>query len=49
VGWQVTPAVQGTQLPNLQTEFVPHGVPSVTAMLLSLQTGLPLMQLSVPV
>ena len=49
VGWQVWPAVHETQLPLLHTRFVPQVVPSATFDPLSLQTGAPVLQLSVPV
>jgi hypothetical protein len=46
---QLAPAVQATQLPEaLQTLFVPQLVPAVTAVVLSLQTGVPVEQDSVP-
>lgn len=46
---QLAPAVQATQLPEaLQTLLVPQLVPAATAVVLSLQTGVPVVQESVP-
>jgi hypothetical protein len=46
---QLAPAVQETQLPEaLQTLFVPQLVPAATSVVLSLQTGVPVEQESVP-
>ena len=45
---QVPPAVQATQLPALQTMFVPHPVPSGAAVPLSWQVIFPVSQLKAP-
>ena len=37
LGWQLVPGVQGTQVPLLQTMFVPHTVPLTSALPLSAQ------------
>jgi hypothetical protein len=47
-GWHAWPAVQDTQAPARQTRFVPQAVPSGWFAPLSVQTGLPVEQLSVP-
>jgi len=47
-GVHATPAVHGTQLPVLQTWFVPHVVPLASDVPASWQVGLPVMQVSVP-
>jgi hypothetical protein len=49
VGWQAWFAVHDTQLPPLQTRFVPQLVPSVWFCPLSVQVGVPVEQFSVPV
>jgi hypothetical protein len=46
---QVPPAVQETQLPVLQTMFIPHDVPSETLLPVSWQVEVPVWQLSIPV
>jgi len=48
VGVQATPAVQGTQLPELQTWFVPQLVPLLISVPVSMQVGLPVVQICVP-
>ena len=48
VGEQVIPAMQETQLPVLHTRFVPQLLPSATSVALSVQTDVPVLQLSVP-
>jgi hypothetical protein len=47
-GVQAAPAVHGTQLPALQTWLVPQPVPFGTAVPLSWQVGVPVVQVSVP-
>jgi len=47
-GVQATPAVQPTQLPALHTMFVPHVAPLPTAVPVSWQVALPVVQVSVP-
>ncbi len=46
---QARPAVQETQAPRSQTRFVPQLVPFATAVLLSTQTEVPVLQEVVPV
>jgi hypothetical protein len=48
VGVHETPAVHDTQLPELQTRFVPHDVPLAT-LADSTQTGAPVLHVVVPV
>jgi hypothetical protein len=46
---QVPPALHETQLPELQTMFIPHEVPLETAFPVSWQDIVPVWQLTVPV
>jgi hypothetical protein len=48
VGEQVSPAVQETQPPVLQTMFVPHVAPSASEVPASVQVALPVWQDNVP-
>jgi hypothetical protein len=48
-GVQATPAVHATQLPARQTWFVPQLAPFATAVPVSWQVALPVVQVSVPV
>jgi hypothetical protein len=48
VGVQATPAVHGTQLPELQTWFTPQPVPLLSSVPVSMQVGLPVVQICVP-
>jgi hypothetical protein len=48
-GVHVAPAVHGTQLPVLHTWFIPQPVPLATAVPVSWQVALPVVQVSVPV
>ena len=48
VGVQATPAVHGTQLPELQTWFIPQLVPLLSGVPVSMQVGLPVVQICVP-
>jgi hypothetical protein len=47
-GWQTSFTLQATQVPALHTWSVPQPVPSLAAVPVSIQMGLPLAQLSVP-
>jgi hypothetical protein len=48
-GWQATAIMHDMHIPVLQTRFMPHPVPSEALAPVSLQVGVPLEQLSVPV
>jgi hypothetical protein len=48
-GVQVTPPAHGTQLPALHTWFAPQLVPLASAVPVSWQVALPVVQVSVPV
>lgn len=48
VGGQATPTAQDTQVPNLQTRFVPQDAPSARDVFVSVQVAAPVEQDSVP-